>query len=85
MEFRISSSVDDLLVFDSLNQNAQGVMKRTVGFIQNVLTRPSQDNGAGLISFASGKLDNFVFSNQDLLDAFASSQDFLRSFRVIKG
>ena len=43
-------------------------MKGSLSLIENVLTRTPQNDGTGLISFATGKLDNLIFSDEDFLD-----------------
>lgn len=52
-ELGVASTIDDLLVLDSLDKHAKGVMKRSLGLVENVLTGSSEDNSAGFVSLAS--------------------------------
>lgn len=52
-KLRVSSSVDDLLVLNSLNQDTKSIMERSLSLVKDVLAGSSEHNGAGFISFTS--------------------------------
>lgn len=43
-----TSSIDGARLLHSLCQHTQGIMQRALGLIQDLLSRPTQDNGARL-------------------------------------
>jgi len=84
MHLSVSSTINNLFVFNSLDQNTESIVQWSFSLIKNVLTWSSQNNSTGLITFASWKLDDFIFTNQDLLDGVASTKDLFSSIWVIK-
>ena len=53
VNLRVSSTVNDLLVLDSLDQDAKSIMQGPLSLIKDVLTGSSEDNRAGFVSLAA--------------------------------
>jgi hypothetical protein len=79
----VTTSINDFMVFNGGNQNADRVMDGAFSFIKNVLTTTAQDDTASFVHLASRELDNFVFTDHDLFNSSAASE--LTFFGVIEG
>ena len=71
---RVAASVDDFVILDGGDQHADGVVERTLSFVENVRARASKHDGASLVPLAAIELDHFVFSNHDFLDGIAGAE-----------
>ena len=72
----IATTIDGSVIFDSRDQDAYSIMERSLGLIKDVVSRSSKDDTASFVSLAPGELDDFVFTNHDLLDGSARSENF---------
>lgn len=84
MDLSITSTINDQFVFDCLDEHTKSVMKWAFSLVENMLTRTAQHNGASFITFATRESDNFILTNEDLLDWIASTQNLLWTFRIVE-
>jgi hypothetical protein len=73
LKLGVSSTIDDLLILDSLHEDTESIVKRPLSFIQDMLTRTTKHDCARFVSFATRKLNYFVFSDQNFLYRFTRS------------
>lgn len=65
------------------NEDTDGVVEGSLGFVEDVLAGAAEDDGAGLVLLAARELDDLVFTDNDLLDLGARAKD-VRG-RVVEG
>jgi hypothetical protein len=59
-------------------------MERSVSLVQNMFAGSSQNYSAGLVALAAIKLNKFILSDHDFLDAFGMAQNFLAAGRLVE-
>mmetsp|Transcript_2347 Transcript_2347/g.5543 ORF Transcript_2347/g.5543 Transcript_2347/m.5543 type:complete len:411 (-) Transcript_2347:231-1463(-) len=77
------SAPDNSGFLDGLVQHCQCIMQGSLGLIQDMLRASPEHDGTGFSLGASRKLDDLVFTDHDLFDAFAAPKD--RHLRVFEG
>ena len=71
---RVATSINDPMILDCRDKHTDGVMERSLGFVEDVRARASQNDRACLISLTSAELNDLVLTNHDFLDGGASAE-----------
>jgi len=73
--FGVTTTEDDFVVLASGDQDANGVVKGTLSFVENVLAGATEYDGTSLVLVATGELNHLVFTDHDLLDLVAGAKN----------